>query len=443
MISVADTGHASAAAELLSERHGEPAWLCQRRMDATRIFDETAMPDAESEEWKQIDTSKLTLEGLSLTGVEHAAIDGPEGLPAELRSLWDEREPVAARLVQRDGSVVHHSLDDQIAAKGVIVTDLHAAAREHEEIVRGHLGSLVSTEGKYLALHGGLWSGGCFVYVPAGVDVELPIEYAIGLSEHSSACYPKLVIVAEADSSVTVIQEQASIETSGTSVASGVSEVFVGRDARVRLVDVQRWGEGVQHFSTARARVAKGGSFQSISLGIGGSLTKARIDAVLPEEGAHAELLGLFIGDGDQQFDYDTRQDHIGAKTTSDLLFKAALDGSASFAWTGVVDIQESASASGANQTSRNLLLSDKASASPTPVLEISAYDVERCSHGATVGPVDPEQIFYLQARGIPAEEAERMLVEGFYSEVLERVPSEQLRDRVRRVLVDKLRIVQ
>jgi Fe-S cluster assembly protein SufD len=442
MISLSEPVLSSAAVEALSELHNEPDWLREQRSEALRLFEALRMPDANDEEWKRLDATRLTLDGIAPGSDEHAPAAGPSELRGDLRSLWDENEPVAARIIQLDGTAVHRWVDESVAQKGVIVTDLHSAAREHKDIVRQHIGSLVRTdEWKYLALHGALWSGGCLVYVPAGVDVELPVEYAVGLSASSLVVFPKLLVIAEADSSVTVILEQASPPLEALSVVSGAVEAFVGRDARVRFVEAQRWGRGVQHFGTARARVEKGGSFQSISLGIGATLTKARLDVSLPDEGGRAELLGLFIGDEDQHFDYDTRQDHEGAKTESDLLFKAALDGTSSFAWTGVVDIGETASASAANQTSRNLLLSDKASASPTPVLEISAHDVARCSHGATVGPVDPEQIFYLQSRGIPAEEVERMLVEGFYSEVLERVPSDQLKERVRRLLKHKLRI--
>jgi Fe-S cluster assembly protein SufD len=392
----------------------------------------------------------LTLEGLLPSAPEHAAIVGAAGLPKELRSLWDEREELAGRIVQLDSGVVYRQLDASLAARGVVVSDLHAASREHEATVREHLESLVPpVEWKYLSLHGALWSGGCLVYVPAGVEVELPIEYAAGVTTPGLASFPHLLIVAEANSRVTVVQEGTSggthqnrelrTETKPDNVISGAVEIVVKDGAQVRFVDVQRWGAGAQDFTTMRARLGRDASFQAILLGLGGALTRSRLDVLLAEEGARAELLGLFVGDGEQGFHYDTRQDHIAPRTESDLLFKAALTGRSAIVWDGVVDVRETASQASANQTSRNLLLSDKASASPTPILEISAFDVARCSHGATVGPVDKEQLFYLQSRGIPADEAERMLVDGFFAEVLERVPSERLQGRVRRVLNEKL----
>jgi Fe-S cluster assembly protein SufD len=275
--------------------------------------------------------------------------------------------------------------------------------------------------------------------VPAGVEVELPIEYGLGITEAGLLVAPHVLIVADQNSRVTVIQESLSADADGLSVVSGAVEVIVRQGGQVRFVDVQRYGQNVQNFSTARALVAKDASFQAIEVGLGGDLTKARLDAKLEEPGGRAELLGLFLGDGDQHFDYDTRQDHIAPHTISDLLFKSTLTERSSMVWTGVVDVRKTASQAEANQTSRNLLLSDQAKAAPIPILEISAYDVAKCSHGASVGPVDEEQLYYMQTRGIPADEAERMLVEGFFAEVVERVPSERLRGRVQKALAAKV----
>jgi Fe-S cluster assembly protein SufD len=429
----------SHAVEELSARFSEPGWLLKRRLEAWRLFEEAAMPDPLSEEWKRTDATRLTLDGL-LPYAPAAAVANADGLPRELRSLWDAREELAGRVVQHDSDAVYRHIDADLARRGVIVSDLHTAAREHEALVREHLFSRVSpAEWKYQSLHGALWSGGCFVYVPQGVEVDLPIDYALGLSTARLGLFPHLLIVAEANSKVTVVQEGLSPALDGLNVIAGAVEVVAREHAHVRFVDVQRWGPSVQDFATMRATLECGASFQAVLLGLGAALTKSRLDVLLDGEGSRAELLGLFFGDGDQSFDYDTRQDHAAPRTESDLLFKAALAGRSAITWNGVVDVRETASQASANQTSRNLLLSGQASASPTPILEISAYDVARCSHGATVGPVDREQLYYLQSRGIPAEEAERMLIDGFFAEVLERVPSERLLRRVQAVLQSKL----
>jgi Fe-S cluster assembly protein SufD len=428
MVQVTETtGLTRKAVEELSARFGEPEWLLKRRLESWRLFEEAPMPDPLSEEWKRVDTSKLTLEGL-LPYAPAASARPPEA-----------DEALAGYVVQQDSGIARTQLDASLAQRGVVVQDLHSAAREHEAIVREHLGSLVTdAEWKYLSLHGALWSGGCLIYVPEGVEVELPVEYLLEIKTPRLAIFPHLLIVAEANSKVTVIQEAESPALEGLNVVSGAVEAIVRDGAQVRFVDAQRWGRSVQNFTTMRATLGRGASFQASLLGLGATFTRTRLDVLLKGESARADLLGLFFGDSDQHFYYDTRQDHIAPRTESDLLFKAALEGHAAFAWDGVVDVRATASQASANQTSRNLLLSDTASASPTPILEISAYDVLRCSHGATVGPVDDEQLFYLQSRGIPAEEAERMLVDGFFNEVLERVPSEPLRERVAQVLAEK-----
>ncbi|MCI0849338.1 MAG: Fe-S cluster assembly protein SufD [Chloroflexi bacterium] len=429
-----------AAVEELSKRFDEPAWLLQRRLEAWALFEEAPMPDPLSDEWKRTDVGRMTLDGLAPFAPTRAQVTSAAGLPAAVRSVWDEREQLAGRLVQLDSDVVHRQLDDALASQGVVFTDMHTAAREHEDLIREHLMSTVSAgEWKYLGLHGALWSGGCFVYVPAGVEVELPLEYAAALTEPNLMQFPHLLIVAEANSKVTVIQEAVSPALKGLNVVSGAVEVIVKDGAQVQLVDVQRWGRNVQMFSTMRASLSRDATFQGIMLGLGGTMTKTRLDAVMNGTGAHVELLGLFFGDKDQQFVYDTLQDHVAQRTESDLLFKSTLTDEASLVWKGVINVRHTAGQSAANQTSRNLLLSDKASASPTPILEIAAYDVTRCGHGATVGPVDQEQVFYLQSRGIPHDEAERLLVDGFFAEVLERVPSERLQRRVLAVLQSKL----
>ncbi len=428
------------AVEELSARFDEPEWLLKQRLEAWRLFEEAPMPSPLDEEWKRTDASRLTLDGLLPYAPSQGTIESAGQLPRELRSLWDEREDVAGRLIQHDSDAVHRALDEALERQGVVLADLHTAARDYPEIVREHLLSLVSpAEWKYLGLHGALWSGGCLVYVPRDVEIELPIEYAVGLTTPDLGVFPHLLVVAEPNSKVTVIQEETSEALDGLNVVAGAVEVIAKEGAQVRFVDVQRWGSSVQNLSTMRASLAKSASFQAILLGLGGTMTKSRLDVLLSGEGSSAELLGLFFGDSDQHFDYDTRQDHIAPRTASDLLFKSTLTDQASLVWNGVVDVRKTASQSSANQTSRNLLLSDQASASPTPILEISAYDVLRCSHGATVGQVDEEQIFYLQSRGIPADEGERMLVDGFFSEVLERVPSQRLQRRVRAVLASKL----
>jgi Fe-S cluster assembly protein SufD len=199
----------------------------------------------------------------------------------------------------------------------------------------------------------------------------------------------------------------------------------------VEYYSINRWGDGVYNFNTVRAVLGRDAEFTAMAAGVGSKLTKMRIDVQMPQPGARTQLLGVTYGSGDQHFDYNTLQNHVGDHTISDLQFKSALDGSASLVWYGITRINPTAGGSEANQTSRNLLLSEQAKAAPIPILEIEAWDVSKCSHGATAGPVEEGELFYLQSRAIPRPIAEQMLVEGFFADVIDRVPNADVRARV------------
>lgn len=388
----------------LSRNRGEPDWLLERRLAAWRAFEALPMPDPSAEEWRRTDLTGIDFgEALAAAGEAECCIEAPE-LPA-----------------------------------GVVVSDLHTAAREHEGLLRRHLHSLVrADEWKYAALQAAAWQDGALVYVPRGVEVKLPLRYLV--RQRGAPALPHLLIIAEENSSVTVLQEASGEAQAGWSLVSGAVEVVCGPDARVCFLELQEFGRGgVIAFSTVRARLERGAAFSASLVGLGGRLARTRLEVDLIGEGASAELLGLSFGDGRQHFDYITLQNHLARRTSSDLLFKAALAGHASEVWQGTVRIHKGAGLSEANQTSRNLLLSEHARAAPIPVLEIEAYDVLRCSHGASVGPLDEDQRFYLESRGIPPVEAERLLTEAFFMEVLDRMTLPGQRERVEQALASKL----
>ena len=388
--------------EIASSRR-EPEWLLERRLTALRAFEAMAMPDPRAEEWRRTDISRF---------------DFAEALA----------HPGNAT-VERLGEV----------SGGAIFIDLHEAASSHEAVVREHLHSLVlPTEWKLGALQAAAWQDGALIYVPAGVELEVPLRFLV--KQNGAPAYPHLLIVAESNSDVTIVQESTGEAPQGYSLISGAVEIVCKPDARVKYVDVQNLGRGgVYAFSTIRARLERGAQLSASLIGVGGLLSKTKLEVSLEGEGAHAELLGLTYGDGKQHFDYMTLQDHIAPRTSSDLLFKAALDGESSTVWTGTVHIQKTAAASEAHQTSRNLLLSDHAKAAPIPVLEIEAYDVLQCSHGASAGPLDEEQRFYLESRGIPTEVAQQLLVEAFFTELIDRLPGNVDREGIREIVLSKL----
>lgn len=422
----------------ISARRDEPSWLRARRAAAWRAYETMDFPALTDEEWRRTDVRAMTFEGVRALSAS-APVSGPEQLPEALRSAWDTSERFAGRLVQRDSDAVFTQLADGLRAKGVILSDLHTAAREHPDLVQKHLSVLVpADEWKYLALNAALWSGGCFLYVPKGVQVDEPIQLSTLVGAETLGVFPHTVVVAEQGSRVTFIDETLSPAQDARTFVSGAVEIYAGDGAAVEYYAVNRWGRGVYNFNTVRARLGRDAQFMAMAVGLGGTMTKMRIDTSMPEPGASAKLLGITFGDGDQHFDYNTLQDHAGPHTTSDLQFKSAMTDSSSIVWYGITRIEPTASASEANQTSRNLLLSEHAKAAPIPILEIEAWDVLKCSHGATAGPVDENELFYLEARAIPHDVAERMLVEGFFRDVLDRVPGERMRARLLQAVLAK-----
>ena len=413
------------AVRSIAQRRDEPAWLQKRRLDAWRAFEAMAMPNPLGEEWRRTDVSGLDL----AAALESGAASGKARLPRDLR----DRRSLAGLLVQQDDDVVEHFLGSE-AAQGLIFSDLHTAAQRRPDLVEQHLHSLVGpTEWKLLALEAALWQGGALIYVPRGVEVTLPLRYAAWAGGRS--LFPHLLIVAEENSSLTVVQETRSSDGAGQALISGAVEIVAGPYARVRFLDLQRGGKRAYSFSTIRARLDRGAELTAGLVGLGSRLNKTRLDVALEGEGARTELLGLSFSEGSQHFDYTTLQDHIGPKTESDLLFKAALADQSSEVWNGTVRIQKGGSGSTANQTSRNLLLSDQAKAAPIPVLEIEAYDILRCSHGATAGPLDEDQRFYLESRGIAPADAQRLLVEAFFKEVVDRLPAPHIHPAIEKAL--------
>ncbi len=416
----------------LSRRNLEPEWLLRRRLDAWRAFEAMPMPTGLEEEWRRTDLSGLDLEGaLSKTNGRRPA----PRLPRELSATTE----IDGLLFQEDGVTTQRYLSPSASSRRVF-TDLVSASKEHREVVEENLHSLVlPTEWKLQGLAAALWQGGALVYVPRGVEVELPLRYVTAGVAAGANLFNHLLIVAEEQSSVTVVAESLSPDSERQSLISGAVEIVCRPNARVRYFDIQRWGRNAYNFTTVRARLERGAQLVTGAVGLGGRLTRAKIEVFLEGEGSQAELIGVSFGDGVQHYDYNTLQDHRAPRTTSDLLFKAALDGRASEVWYGTVRIHKGASLSDANQTSRNLLLSDTAKAAPIPVLEIEQYDILRCSHGATAGPVDEEQLFYLESRGIAHDDAEKLLVEAFFQQVLDRIPVASVRGRVEKALARKI----
>jgi Fe-S cluster assembly protein SufD len=407
------------AVEELAALHGEPEWLRARRRDAFAAYERLPLPSRSDEEWRRTDIRGLDLDAFETFERANGAA------PA------DTIEDVAGVLRQRGSEPGAVELDPEVAARGVLFMPLSQAVKEHPDLVRPHLFSEARPDrDKFSALHSALFSGGTFLYVPDGVTVEKPLVSQFWSSGGGAAVLPHTLIVAGRGSSFNYLDEFLSPDLDRPALTSGSAEVFAGEGSIVGYLSLQRWGRHAWQFADQRVRAERDATVRMVAVGLGGRFAKNRIEATLAGPGATAELKALFFGSGQQFFDFHTLQEHQVGNTTSDLLFKGALRDEARSLYAGLIRIEPGATRSNAYQANRNLLLSKTAKANSIPMLEILNNDV-RCTHGATVAPVDPEQLFYLESRGIPPGTAERMIVHGFFGEVLDRIPVQQARDLV------------
>ncbi len=288
--------------------------------------------------------------------------------------------------------------------------------------------SLVGWDEKFAAHNAALWEHGLLVHVPRGVVVEKPLYVRVANAVEGGSLFWRLLIVAEPESRFAVIEEYASATPELSAYSNAAVEIVVQDAAKVEYVSLQNYSRGTWHFASHHGRVERDAELDWVTAGFGSAKGKVRIHNDLAGQGATSRVTGAYFADGTQHLDYDTFQEHMAPSTTSDFAFKGALRDEARTVWRGMIRVEEGAQKTNAYQENRNLLLSKAAHADSIPGLEILANDV-RCTHGATLGQVDRELLFYLMTRGLNRAEAERVIVRGFFQDVLDRVELEPVRE--------------
>jgi Fe-S cluster assembly protein SufD len=413
--------------EALGRLPEAPAFVETLRKQAFNEYLALPIPSQETEEWRYTDVEHFDFDLLPFAGGGSA--ENLDDVPEEILSAAGRVGERAGLQIQRNSEVVVTHLLPELEAKGVWFGDLDRASAERPELVEPYLHGLVATDrSKFTALHAAFRSGGTLLYVPRDVQVELPIQTLTYLDADGSATFPRTLLVAEEGSEVTFIDRYVSPALE-RSLSDAVVEIYAGDGARVRYVALQEYGAGVQHLSVQRARVGRDAHLKTLGVAFGATLARAEVETVLAEDGGTSEMLGVYFGDGDQHIDHRSIQDHVGSRTSSDLLYKGAMRDRSNAIYTGTVIIEQGAHLCNAYQTNRNILLSESARAHSVPNLEILTNDPTRCGHAASVGPVSEDEIFYLMSRGIPRKEAERLIVFGFFQEVLDRVDIPEIRE--------------
>ena len=395
-----------------------PDWFRDEQERAWEVFQSLPSPTRKDQLWRFSSVDLLDLSPFNF-GTELSEDDRTN----VLKYSNGLSQPGARMIFARDQLVAREVTSDALQKRGVIFQPLRQALIEHPDLVRKHFMSQPAVLGsaKFAALHKALVSNGTFLFVPRGVEIKQPIEIFHWLRGDDVAIFPHLLLVADELAKVTVVEHFRSCDENAAGFACGVNDLISGPGAKITYVCAQNWGRNVRSLQMNTTTVDHDASAMSLNLHLGGKYSRFESLSRLVGEGARSDLLAVSVATNDQEFDARTLQDHVSPHTASDLLYKNALDDRARSTFGGLIRVEPHAHFTDAYQKVRNLLLSDDSEANSMPGLEILADNV-RCTHGATSGQVNEDELFYLRSRGIPTKVAQRLIVTGFLNEVIRRL---------------------
>jgi Fe-S cluster assembly protein SufD len=428
---------ATQAGSILSgplESRDLPDWFRDEQREAWREFESLPYPNRKDQLWRFSNVDLLELSSFKVSGPLSQA---------DRRSILKYSRGLsefAGRLIFANDQLIERDIvSEELKKRGVIFQPLERAMVEHTDLFRKHFMSQPAVLGstKFAALHKALVSSGTFLFVPRGVEIQLPIEIFHWLRHDNMAIFPHLLLVADELAKVTIIEHFRSCDRQAQGFACGVNDLIAGPGAKVTYVCAQSWAENVVALQMNTTTVDHDAATMSLNLHLGGRYSRFESLSRLTGEGGRSDLLAISVATGKQEFDARTLQDHISPHTASDLLYKNALDDRARCTFGGLIRVEPHAHFTDAYQKVRNLLLSDDAEANSMPGLEILADNV-RCTHGATSGQINEDEMFYLRSRGIPVPVAQRLIVTGFLNEVIERLKAPATAGQLRRLIDEK-----
>lgn len=404
-----------------------PDWFRESQKEGWRTFESLPMPTRKNEEWRFVNFKSIDLS--RFTRPTPASEENQAALTRRSAGL----EKIAGKMVfVNDELVSRELLSKSLEQKGVIWKPLEQAAAEHPELFRKHFmaqGARLGSK-KFAALHQAFVRGGTFLYVPRGVEIDLPIEVFHWIEGENNSTFPHTLLIAEENSKVTLVDYFFAADPQSAGLAIGVNDLYVADGAQLTYVCAQNWGRKALAFQINNTVVGRNGSAKSLNLNLGGAFARTESASRLAGEGGRSDMLSVTVAQGSQEFDQRTLQDHCVPGAASDLLYKNSLDGQSRTIFAGMIRVEENAHRTDAYQKVRNLLLSDDAEANSAPGLEILADDV-RCTHGATSGQINEDELFYMLARGINKENAQRLIVHGFLQEAIDRLGNRPLAEKL------------
>ncbi|WP_217594074.1 Fe-S cluster assembly protein SufD [Cohnella sp. GbtcB17] len=420
------------AASSIARSKNEPAWLVAWRENAGELAAKLELPKPEK---TPIQRWPLDLYGTDRPG---AKVESASQLPEALTKLLPA-EAGGALIVQHNSSVVYTHLSDELKAKGVVLASLEEAARSHEDLVRKHLMTAYTPdEHKLAALHAALWNGGVFLYVPRGVELEEPVQALLFADDAEATFVPHVLIVAEANSRVTVVENAATAVGEAAIVLNGAVEVFAKAGSHVRYAAVHSLEKGAVDVSYRRAVLEQDARIEWIVGELQDGHILSDTKSILKGNGSVSDAKIITVGSGKQRMSLTTGAVHFGLSTESDMITRAVMKEEGTAVINGVTKIEKGATRANGQQTEKVLMLSPKARGDANPILLIDEDDV-KAGHAASVGQVNAEQVHYLMSRGISKTEAERLIIYGFLDPVVSEIPLESVREQLQRILERKL----
>ncbi len=427
-------GFDSATFEAFLATRSEPTWITAARRAALEAYQNLLQVDLDPEEFKRVDLR-----------VFNAGKFRPTAEPADstaIATLLSDKTEFGGSIAHVNGQSTFSQVSDDIQSQGVLFGELQTLLTSHRELLEPYFmkQAVRPDSDRFSAWHAAFWTGGTLLFVPRNVEVALPMHSLIAHSRNGVAEFSHTLIVLEDGASATLLEETSSASESIAGLHVGCVELIVGKNANLRYVQLQNWNQNSWHFAHQAGVVGSNASLQWTVVGLGSKLSHIHQDINLNGRAATAEVNGVTFASDRQKISYYTQQHHQAQGTHSDLLYKEVLRDDARVIWRGMIKVDAAAQQTDGYQRSDALMLSDHARCDSIPGLEIEADDV-RCTHGATTGRVDEDQIFYCMSRGISRKEAMHMIVEGFFQQVYDRIPVEVVRETLSRTVQGKLGI--
>ncbi|GIX03411.1 MAG: Fe-S cluster assembly protein SufD [Planctomycetaceae bacterium] len=414
--------------EFLAGRQ-EPGWLTQRREQAWELYQSWLTQPLDPEEYKRVD--------LRLFRPDHFHW---VATPAcrEVPTLMASKGEFGGTVVHVDGHAVRYVLDECWTRQGVIFTGMSELLAARPEVLQPWVGQIWEYHDQFAAWHTAFCTGGCVLLVPRGIKLSCPLHSVIALASPKAADFSHTLVILEEGAEATLLEETVSANAYAEGLHMGAVTLLVGRGATLRYVQLQNWNQQVWHLARQTGYVAEDANLQWTVGALGAKLAHIHQHVHLQGRGGTAEVNGVTFATHKQRLSYYTQQSHHAPQTRSDLLYKDVLRDQSRVIWRGMIKVDPEAQHIDGYQRNDALLLSDHCRADLIPGLEIEADDV-RCTHGATAGCVDTDQLLYCMSRGVPRDAAMHLIVEGFFERVYARVPVPLVRETLRTTVRRKL----